>query len=87
MTDPCKRRAQSPLPCPQLTAIPDELGDYIARDERLVRDLGWEDFVKKRRGQVDLSDMGGLDHPDRRLLRKYHHRGAPVVFLVQWWTE
>ena len=28
-----------------------------------------------------------MDHPDHRLLRKYRHRGYPIVFLVQRWTK
>ena len=59
-----------------MAAISDELGEYIARDTQLVRDLGWEEFVKERRGQGEFSDLGGVEHPARRLLRKYPHRGG-----------
>ena len=54
MMPPLKRRDRATLPCPHLTAIPDEIGDYIARDARLARDLGREGFIKERRGQGDF---------------------------------
>ena len=46
MMDLRKRRAQTNLPRPQMNAIPDEFSEIIAMDARLVRELGWEDFVK-----------------------------------------
>ena len=46
MTAPSKRGAQATLSCPQLTAILYELGEYIAWDALLVRELGWEECVK-----------------------------------------
>ena len=41
MTAPIKRRDQANLPCTQMNAIPDELGEYIARIAQMMRDLGW----------------------------------------------
>ena len=86
ITAPCKSRAQSNITCPHLTETLDDIGDYIARDVRLVRDLVWEDFVKDSRGQRDFSDIGGVEHPDCCLLRKSQHRGGDVVLSVHQWT-
>ena len=52
-----------------------------------MRSLVWDDFVKERRGWGDSSDLVGVDHPDRRLLRKYQHRGPPVIFPGQQYIE
>ena len=87
MIAPCKRRAQSTLPHPQLTTTPDNIGEYIARDARMVRDLVWEEFVKKRRGHGEFAYLGGVDHTVRHLLRQYWHRGCPVVFPGHRWKE
>ena len=46
MTDPRKRGDQSTIHRPHMTAIPDELGEYIAWYALLVRDLGWEGLVR-----------------------------------------
>ena len=51
-----------------------------------MKDLGCEDFVKERRGWGEFSDLVGVDHPYRIILRQYRHRGGSVVFLGQWWT-
>ena len=60
MTPPRKRTDRATLPRPKLTAIPDELVDYIASYVWLVRDLVWEDFVKKRRLWGDVFDLEGV---------------------------
>ena len=62
MMVPCKRMTRATLPRPQLTAIPDDLGEYIARNAHMVMGLLWEDFVKERRGQGEFSDLGGVDY-------------------------
>ena len=65
----------------------DDLGEYISRDAQIVRDLGWEDFVKERIYRGDFSDLRGVKQPAHRLLRYYWHRRTPVVFPGQWWKE
>ena len=87
MTSPRKRSSLSTLRCPQMIAIPDKLGEYLARDVQLVRDLGWEDFVRDRIGQGHFSDLEGVNQLSRCLLRQYWHRGDPVVLSGQRWTE
>ena len=52
-----------------------------------MRDLVWEDLVKERRGWRDSSYLVGVDHPDRRLLRKYQHGVPPVIFPGQQYIE
>ena len=58
--------------------VPAELGELIDRDIRLVQEMGWEEFVKSRRGRGDLTEMIEVEHPARRILRRYAHRGVPV---------
>ena len=55
-----------------------ELGKLIDQDVELVKELGWKGFVKRRRGRGDLTEMIGVNHPARNLLRGYAMRGVPV---------
>ena len=41
----------------------------------------------KRRGQGDFSDLGGVDHPPRRLLSQYHHIAGGCGFPGHQCTE
>ena len=75
------------LPRPHLTEIPDEIGEYFVRETLLVRDLGWDGSVRDRRGQGYFSDLIGVEHPVRRILRQYLHRGSPVFLSIQQCTE
>ena len=43
--------------------------------------------MRERRGQGNVLGLGDVDHPDRRLLRQYCHRGGPVVLSGKKWTE
>ena len=66
--------------------MPAELGELIHRDVDQIRTLGWEGFVKKRRGKGDLSGLDELDgHPAQRLLKLYKHRGVPVKLATPQW--
>ena len=67
--------------------VPPELGKLIERDSRLVQELGWEEFVRRRRQRGDLTEMENVDHPARSLLRRYHARGVPVVTHEGRWSE
>ena len=42
-----------------------ELGELIARDVGLVTELGWEEFIKRRRGSGDLTETKDVKHPAR----------------------
>jgi len=55
-----------------------ELGELIERDAKLVEDLGWDKFVRGRRGVGDLTEMENVQHPARRLLRRYKFSDVPV---------
>ena len=59
----------------------------IERDVKLVRELGWERFVKKRRQRGDLTKMEQVNHPARSLLRRYESRGVPVVTHEGNWSK
>ena len=65
--------------------VPDDLGTLIRRDVELVGRLGWEEFVKERRGRGDLTEMNGVHHPARKLLRGYALRGVPVQMHTERW--
>ena len=60
MTTPCKRKELSSLPLPKMTKIPDDISECIARNTRLMRYLGWEEFFKERRGRGEFSDLRGV---------------------------
>ena len=60
----------------------------IHRDVDQIRKLGWEGFVKQRRGKGDFSDLDELDgHPAKRLLKLYKHRGVPVKLATSRWSR
>ena len=67
--------------------VPPELGKLIERDSRLVQELGWEEFVRRRRERGDLTEIKNVDHPARSLLRRYHARGVPVVTHEGRWSK
>ena len=73
------------LPCPHLTAIMENIGECISRDTLMVKDLGWEGFMREKQGRRDFTELGGVEYPDRRLLRQYLHRGTPLVLLGKKW--
>ena len=80
-----KRAAVTDVPKP--SGFPSELGEYTARDARLLHSLGWHGLVAHRRPLSDLSMLDNVPHPARRLLRHYKHRGAPVKFSTPPWTR
>ena len=82
MTTPLKSRPRATLPLSQMTAIPDDLSEYIVRDARMVRDLVWEDFIKKKRAGKYFSDLGGVDHQTLHPLRQYCNRGGGCGFFL-----
>ena len=86
-TPSAKRTRRKAAPRPSQTSLPDELGRLIERDASEVASLGWEEFVRRRRGRGDFGKLTKLRHPARRLLRQYKFRGAPVVLSGRRWTE
>ena len=67
--------------------LPMELGEYIARDVKLLQQLGWSGLVKQRRPVSDFSSLQNVHHPAKRLLSFYKNRGAPVKFSTPPWTR
>ena len=71
----------------QQVKLPDDIGKYNIRDAEEVTQLGWTEFVRWRRESGYFAFLSEVDHPARRLLRKYKHQGAPVVLMMREWTE
>ena len=67
-------------------SLSSELGEYIAKDTKLFKRLGWKKFVEMRRGEGDLGNFS-FDHPAKRLLVHYKHHGAPVKFSSAQWND
>ena len=65
------------------TGIEEALGKLIERDVELVRKLGWEEFVTRRRGRGEMD----VRHPARNLLRGYSMRGVPVKLMHTTWDK
>ena len=54
----------------------------------LLQRVGWNAFVKERRGEGDFSSLRNLDgHPARRLLSHYKHHGVPVKLSTLCWSK
>ena len=70
------------IPWPQKTKLPDDIGKYVVRDAEEMTRIGWTEFVCRIRGRGDFASLLEVEHPARRLLRKYKHRGAPVVLMT-----
>lgn len=63
------------------------LGTYIARDVGLLQELGWERFIRTRRGKSDLNEaVGAIRHPARSHLRHLRRRGARVPMATAPWS-
>ena len=84
-TSPVRKRAAVP-DVPRPSGIPQELGEYIARDAWLLKALGWHGLVAHRRPLSNFSLLDNVPHPARCLLHHYKHRGAPVKFSTPPWT-
>ena len=44
--------------------------------------IGWTEFVCWRQGRGDFASLSEVENLERRLLRQYKHRGAPVVLMI-----
>ena len=83
---PAKKQRREPVNYPTITALPADLGKCVKRDSEEIRELGWEEFVRRRRGRGDLGDLN-FDHPAKRLLKEYKTKGAPVKLKTEPWTK
>ena len=82
---PAKRRSIAPA---AEFGLPNELGECIKQDVELLERVGWRQFVKTRRNGGDIADLNNVDdHPARRLLLHYKHRGVPVKFTTPKWDR
>jgi len=62
-----------------------DLGKLIADDVVLLSAVGWEAFVKSKRGRGDIGALN-KPHPANRLLHQYKVNGTPVRFTTPPWT-
>ena len=58
----------------------------ITTDAQLLRELGWEKFVKAKRGRGDLGPLN-FKHPARRILQQYKKHGVPVQLSTPAWSK
>ena len=75
------------IPWPQQVKLPDNISKYAVRDAEELTRLGWTEFVRQRWGRGDFDSMSEVEHLERRLLRQYKHRGAPVMMMTGEWME
>ena len=64
-----------------------DLGTVISHHTKLLRKLGWSKFVRTVRETSDLTTLENVNHPAKRLLKHYKHRGAPVKFSTEPWSK
>jgi len=64
-----------------------DLGTVISHHTKLLRNLGWSKFVRTVRETSDLTTLENVNHPAKRLLKHYKHRGAPVKFSTEPWSK
>ena len=65
----------------------EELGELIRRDVELLRRGGWSALVRSRRARGDFASLADVEHPARRLLMLYKHRGVPVKVSTPPWSR
>ena len=87
MTSEPDAKRPARIPWPQQALLPDDIGKYVVRGLEAVTRIGWTEFVRWRQGHRDFSSLSEVKHPERRLLRQYKHRGAPVVLMTGEWSE
>jgi hypothetical protein len=69
-------------------SVPNEIGEFIDHDAKLLKLLGWQGLVQHRRPTGDFASLTNVHHPARcRLLQLYKHHGAPVKFATPPWTR
>ena len=65
----------------------EEIGKIIRRDVEYLRREGWSAFVRSRRARDDFATLDHVEHPARRLLMLYKHRGVPVKVSTPAWSQ
>ena len=61
------------------TSIPDDLGKLIEDDHKLFLQLGWEQFIRLKRGRGNFTSLQKLRHPAKRIIKHYSTRGVPCI--------
>ena len=83
---PNKRRAADVVVGNQ--SVSEELGELIAKDCLLLSRVGWQKFVRHRRGRGDFASLDNItSHPARNLLLRMKHEGVPVRFTTPPWSR
>lgn len=83
---PAKKQKVVGSSYPTCTQLPADLGKCVERDVSVLREMGWEGFVKSKRGRGDIGGMK-FDHPAKRLLQQYKLNGAPVKLHTKEWSK
>ena len=66
----------------------EELGELIKQDCLLLSRVGWQEFVRHRRGRGDFTSLDNIkNHPARKLLLDMKHNGVPVQFTTPPWSR
>jgi hypothetical protein len=64
------------------------LGTYIDRDVRLLREKGWDQFVQERRGLSDINVRANtLRHLAAPLLKHLRQQGAQAPMTTAPWSD
>ena len=66
--------------------LPSDLGKLIAEDAQLLRELGWKEFVKSKRGRGNLGPLN-FNHPAKQVLQQYKKHSVPVKLSTPAWSE
>ena len=69
------------------SSIPDDLGKLIHADNESFHKLGWEQFIRSKRGRGNFTSLSKLRHPAKRIINQYSKRGVPVVMHSAPWTN
>ena len=81
LTPPKLKRRR--LGAPPLAA---DLGEYITHDAALIKEMGWDAFVRARRGRNDIGPLH-FHHPANSYLSNIKKHGCPVRFHSAPWSH
>ena len=56
------------IPRPQQVKLPDDISKYVVNNAEEVTQIGWTEFVRRRRGRVHFASLSEVEHPARSLL-------------------
>ena len=66
---------------------PGVLGNFVERNVRLLKKLGWTEFVQQRRQRSNFASLYSVHHPARQLLDFYKKRGGPIKMSTKAWSR